>query len=317
VLHIIDMPGAGWDALAAAERCARTLDADQRLLLIGDKDAAADAAAFGLEADYRLCPPLNRLAAAVSPFDRLLKDASRSWPVDLVHVWSDSARVLCRETIGFDLPIVQEDPAPFVKTTVGREEARAALGIAPGEVALVLASDRAGVGDARRFTGMVGVLSLAEYNVVGVACTRSDTFRRAARFLRGFMHHWDVVPVSTPPHTSLAAADIVCYDQGDSLTADAGPGPRTGGVVFAAGALGIPVVTTPSPLSRRLLGPLAPDLITASGAMPEVSRLTLPLCSDAAHRAEVGGRLREQIASMPPPPLLERWLDAVARGAAA
>lgn len=319
MLHVIDLPGAGWDALAAAARCVQTLAADQRLMLIGDSHAAADAAAFGLKPDYRLCPPLNRLPAAVGPLDRTLKSVAAVWPIDIVHVWSDSARVLCRQTVGYSLPITQEDPAPFTPSPrpLARAAARAALGIAEHETALLLAADRPGVGDARRFAGLVGVLHLAEYAAVGIASARSDTYRRAARFLRGFNHAWDVVPLHTPPHVTLAAADIVIYDQGDSLTADAGPGPRTGGIILAAGALGIPVVTTPSPLSRRLLGPLAQELIAGDGAMPEIARLTVPLCTDADRRHAAGERLRHQTATLPVPSLMDRWTATLTKGTAA
>jgi len=319
VLHIVDMPGAGWDALAAAARCAAVESAQQRMLLIGDHAAAADAAAFGLQPDYRLCPPLNRLPAAVGPLDRLMKAVRRSWPVDLIHVWSDSARVLCRETLGYALPITQEDPAPFAPALrpLDRSAARAAMGVAPHETAVLLASDRPGVGDARRFAGMVGVLALAEYAVVGVAPRSSDSFRRAARFLRGFNRAWDIVPLATPPHLAVSGADIIVYDQGDSLVSDAGPGPRSGGVVHAAGALGMPVITTDSPLARRLLLPLAAELIARNGTMPEIARLTAPLCSDPARRAAVGEKLRTLLAHTERPRMDKRWLAALTQGAAA
>lgn len=319
VLHVIDQPGAGWDALAAAARCAQTLPADQRLLLIGDRTAAADAAAFGLRPDYRLCPPLNRLAAAVGPFDRLIKSVSRAWPIDVVHVWSDSARVLCRETMGFSLPLVQEDPAPFAPSVLLQDRAntRSALGVAAHETALLLASDRPGVGDTRRFTGLIGLLALAELAVVGIASSRGDSFRRAARFMRGFQRHWDVIPISAPPQTVLAAADIVIYDQGDSLTADAGPGPRTGGTVMAAGALGIPIVTSDSPLAHRLAGPLAQRAIATNGVLPELAKLTLPLATDPSVRAQAGRDLQAHTVSLTAPALLARWVAACSQGAAA
>jgi len=319
VLHIVDMPGAGWDALAAAARCAATETAEQRLLLIGDHAAAADAAAFGLQPEYRLCPPLNRLPAAVGPLDRLMKSVQRSWPADVVHVWSDSARVLCRETLAYSLPITQEDPAPYAPALapLDRAKARAAMGVAPHETAVLLAADRPGVGDARRFAGMVGVLALAEYTVVGVASRSSDSFRRAARFLRGFNRVWDVVPLATPPHLAVSGADIVVYDQGDSLVGDAGPGPRTGGVVHAAAALGIPVITTDSPLARRLLRPLAAELVAPDGTMPEIARLTAPLCADAARRAALGARLRDLLAHSDRPRMDDRWSAALRQEAAA
>ncbi|MDP1661540.1 MAG: hypothetical protein Q8L55_06450 [Phycisphaerales bacterium] len=319
VLHVVDLPGAGWDALAAAARCAQSLPADQRLLLIGDRCAAADAAAFGLRPDYRLCPPLNRLAASVGPLDRLIKGVSRVWPIDVVHVWSDSARVLCRQTLGFHFPLIQEDPALFAPPLLPQDRAsvRSSLGIAPHETALLLASDRPGVGDTRRFTGLVSLLAFAELAVVGIAGSRGDSFRRAARFMRGFNRYWDVIPIRTPPHTALAAADIVIYDQGDSLTADAGPGPRTGGIVLTAGAMGIPVVTTDSPLARRLVGPLAQRALAVGGGLPDLATRTLPLATDASIRAQAGRDLHNHTATLPAPGLMERWVTACSQGAAA
>ncbi len=319
VLHVVDLPGAGWDALAAAAHCAQTLPADQRLLLIGDRTATTDAAAFGLRPEYRLCPPLNRLAAAVGPFDRLVRNVSRAWPIDIVHVWSDSSRVLCRETLGFGLPLVQEDPALFTPGTLPNDRAgvRSSLGIAPHETAVLLASDRPGVGDTRRFTGLIGLLALAELPAVGIASSRGDSFRRAARFMRGFHRHWDVIAIGSPPQAALAGADMVIYDQGDSLTADAGPGPRTGGIVLAAGALGIPVVTTDSPLARRLTGPLAPRALAKGGALPEVATLTLPLATNPNLRASAGRELRDHAATLAAPQLMDRWEAACLNGAAA
>lgn len=327
VLHVIDLPGAGWDSLSAAAHCAATLagEADQRLLLIGDAHAARDAAAFGLIPTYRICPPLNRLAAAVAPLDRLFRSLARVAPVDIVHVWSDSARVICRETLAFTLPITQSDPAPFVQlpTTAAvpgdRAAIRSAHRIGDHEVAVLLAADRPGVGDARRFAGLVGILHLAGITTVGLASSRCDNARRAARFLRGFHREWDVIPLSSPPHLSLPAADVVIYDQGDTLTADSGPGPRTGGIVVAAAAAGIPVVATDSPLARRLLGPLAQNLIAANGLMPELARIMVPLCESRERRETVGRELRALSPSFlsPTSTVLQRWHAELSRGAAA
>jgi len=316
---VIDFPGAGWDALAAAAWCARSIACEQRLLLIGDHQASADARWFGLEADFRVCPPMNRLAAGVGPLNRALRDIRAAWPVDALHTWSDSARVICREILAFDLPIVQEDPAPFAtRHPVGtRAAARSALGIADHEAALLLASDRPGVGDTRRLAGLVGVLHLADFPTVGVACTRCDTFRRSARLLRGFGHGWDVIPLRPPPLTALAAADVVLLDQGDTLTADSGPGHPSGGVVFAAGAAGIPVVAVQSPLVRRLLGPLCDTLCAKDGSLPELARVALPLCTDAAARARAGSLLRQRVESLGLPDLPARWIAAASMEVAA
>lgn len=320
ILHVIDLPGAGWDSLVAARRCAAHLPADQRLLLIGDGQAARDAASLGLAPDYRLCPPLNRLPAVVGPLDALFKAVNRSWPVDVLHVWSDSARVLCRETFAFDIPITQQDPGPLATLdTADRERARAALGINQGETAVMLASDRPGVGDARRFTGMIGVLHLCKLPIVGLLSSRSDNYRRAARFTRGFDRVWDIVPFCTPPHCLLPAADVLYYDQGDTLTADAGPGRLTGGIAYAAALLGIPFVTTPSSLASRVLGPCSDELLAAGGLMPEITEPLMPLCVDPARRLRAGERLRQHAltASAPIGSVMDRWLAALTRGAAA
>jgi hypothetical protein len=321
VLHVIDLPGAGWDALAAAANCAAALDNRQRILLIGDGQAGRDAAAFGLAPARRLCPPLNRLSTAVGPLDLAFKELDRESPIDVVHVWSDSARVLCREALAYTFPITQEDPGRFVLTTqtCPRAAARAALGVADHETAILLASDRPEVGDARRLAGLVGILHLAEHATVGLASSRSDNFRRAARFLRGFNRDWDVIALSTPPHLSLAAADIVLYDQGDTLTADAGPGPRTGGVVVAAAAAGIPVVAVDTSLTRRLLGPLAGELLAPSGLLPDLARALVPLSQNSDRRTEVGRRLLAHLPTITSHPceLLARWLAADSQPGAA
>lgn len=321
VLHIIDLPGAGWDALSAAAHCAETLETDQHLLLISDSDSCADAASFGLRPDYRICPPLNRLAAAVAPLDRLFRALAAAAPVDVIQVWSDSARVLCRETLGYTVPIVQEDPSAFVRPIDldQRASARAALRITDHETAVLLAADRPGAGDARRHAGLVGILHLANIPTVGIASSRCDNARRAARFLRGFHRAWDCISVPTPPHVSLAAADIVLYDQGDTLTSDSGPGPRTGGIAIAAARAGLPVIAVDTPLTRRLIGPLGPSLLAHSGRMPEIARVLVPLCESTERRRTIGEELKAHAATLctPTSSLLSRWQAAHARGAAA
>jgi hypothetical protein len=297
VLHVVDMPGAGWDALAAAARCAREIGGDQRLLLLGDRHAAADAAVFGLAPTRTAAPPLRRLDAAVGTLDRAVAQLHREAPIGLIQVWSDSARILCRETFAYEFPINQEDPGPFVAgaTTAAsssREALRAELGIAPHEIAILMATDRPGIGDARRFAGLIGVFHLADFPAVGIASSRTDNYRRAARFLRGFHRAWDVIPVSSPPLTLVAAADIVFYDQGDTLTADGGPGVATGGAAYAAAAMGLPVFAVNSPVARRLLAPLGGEAIAANGLLPELARVAVPLCQSAACRRDAGERLR-------------------------
>lgn len=324
VLHVIDLPSAGWDALASAALCARELNVSQRLVLIGDRRAGADAAAFGLAPDRHLSPPLRSLTTAVRLLDRAVTELHRESPIGVVHVWSDSARVLCRQTIGYTYPLTQEDPGPLVpsptaQALAARATLRAELGISDNEVALLLATDRPGVGDARRFAGLVGVLHLADIPTVGLAPARSDYFRRAARFLRGFNRAWDVIPLRSPAHLVLAAADAVFYDQGDTLTAAGGPGAPTGGLAFAAAAAGIPVVTIDSPLGRRLAGPLGGEVLARTSLMPEFARVTVPLCESAQRRAETGARLRQHafrsrgVLSA----LHDRWNAAALKGAAA
>lgn len=314
VLHVIDLPGAGWDALAAAARCARELPARQRLLLIGDRHAQADAASLGLVPDRSVSPPLGTLATAVAPLDRAFAELDRQTPVEAVHVWSDSARVLCRQTLGYAVPIVQEEPGPLAAPAPIAQRAllRARLGIADDECAVLLATDRAGVGDARRFAGLVGILQLADIPTVGVASNRSNNYRRAARFLRGFGRAWDVIPVSGPPAALVAAADAVMYDQGDTLSADGGPGTPTGGTALSAALAGIPVVTTTSEVGRSIAGPLQEQVLTRHGLLPEFARVLVPLCESRERRLEVGAALRRHARSVSRPlsGVLDRWRAA-------
>jgi hypothetical protein len=182
-----------------------------------------------------------------------------------------------------------------------------------------MATDRPGVGDARRLAGLVGVLHLADIPTVGLASSRSDNFRRAARFLRGFSRAWDVIPLASPPHLVLAAADVVLYDQGDTLTDDSGPGVPTGGLASAAAAAGIPFVTTNTPIGRRIAGPVGDTVLARTSLMPEFARVTVPLCESAERRAETGARLRAHALSTGEllDALMDRWNASMRKGAAA
>ncbi|MFT3685522.1 MAG: hypothetical protein QM783_11435 [Phycisphaerales bacterium] len=315
MLHIADMPGAGWDALAAAARCADECNAHQRLLLIGDRTAVADAATFGLAPTRTAAPPLRRLDAAVGALDRAVEELHRQSPVDVIHVWSDSARVICRETFAYRFPLTQEDPGPFVTPrhfSASREALRTSSASRPTRspsswrpTAPVSATRAASPASSASSTSPTSPLSASLPRI-------SDNYRAPLAFFAASSARGTSSP-------SLRLRTRCCVPPTSSFTIRATRSLPTAApasppaAAQAAAAMGLPIFATDSPVVRRLLAPLGTQAIAANGLLPELARVAMPLCESTALRREAGDRLRAHAPTIAASPatLNDRWHSAV------
>lgn len=178
-------------------------------------------------------------------------------------------------------PVISTPPAP------AREEARAALGLHPDEVAIVLLADPPAAADAVRFAFLVGLIHCAGIRVVAITRPGTRGARRSARFVAGHSRRWGLIETDHPlPHV-LAAADIAVWDVGDDGVPSSGPLS-----IRAAMAAGVPVAAAWRPMAARALGAAASDCLAASDTPQLVAGRMHALAQDAALRARVGEQCR-------------------------
>lgn len=315
VVHVLDLTGetVPWDVIASCRACLDIGEVEQRVIVIGSSRAASDAREMGVTVSAQFCPPLGRVDAGVSGMSRAWRDIAAGFEPTAVQTWSVEATKLAEAVCG-GVAVIESAPGLMVPgVDVSRREAmRGELGVREGESVVLLATDQAGVGDARRFAGIMGVLELDGIVALGVMSDRTETHGRGVLFLANFKRQWDVTAVRVPPMTMLAAADVVLWDQGDNAQSDsARAAMATGGSARAAACAGIPVVTTDSPLARGIVGPVAEHLIAADGSLPNLAAKIMQLVKDEPlHRrvgetlkaSGVGAAMAEQRAR-----LLQRW----------
>lgn len=171
---------------------------------------------------------------------------------------------------------------------------RRELELRDDELALALLCDPATEGDARLFTWINGVLTIAGKRVVGILPAAAGQMRRAARYLR--MHHreWEVVRYKGPMPLALPAADLVIWDLDPRRLNDDMPQP-SGGQLAArlAASTGVPMVAVACGLSRRTLVGAPGWCLIGAATMPGLGSGCLPLADDSELRREVGKMLRD------------------------
>lgn len=168
---------------------------------------------------------------------------------------------------------------------------RAAVELTDDELCIVLLTSRAGAGDARMFTGLVGVMELDDHFVVGIASDRAGRGLRCARFSTAF-RRWDTLLCVEPPAALLAAADVVLVVRGEQR-ANLGEGLDSGGYlsVLQAMVMGKPVVMVGSEDADAWLEGAAEAgtaLVAKGATLPELARVIVPLMRSPELRAAMG-----------------------------
>ncbi len=206
----------------------------------------------------------------VTCFDELIARAWRSAGAPIIDV--------------ITAPVATLDSAREARANVRRE-----LDIARDEIAVGLLCDPATFGDTRLFAWIMGVLAISGRTCVGIAPGGAGSMRRAARYLRLHRRHWEIVPFRGPAALAMSAADIVIWDTDPARTGTHIAHPASGQLnALSVGAMGIPIVTIASDLTRRTLTGAPGWCRVGNASMPSLGAGVLPLADDAALRAEVG-----------------------------
>lgn len=208
-------------------------------------------------------------------------------PAARAHTLSEAGLL----TRALPLPVAPPPVAPPPGGPAHRAHLRAALGLEPGDLAVLLLGDPPTAADGRWFASVVGMTQLAGARAVGIVPAMAAQARRGFEFGRLHGRFWESVASDLPPSQLLPAADVACWSIGCTHPGRQ-PGLREGGVALAAAALacGVPVVAPPHPLARALLAE-EPAAIARAARVPDVVQCLLPFADDRAHLRIVSARL--------------------------
>jgi len=163
---------------------------------------------------------------------------------------------------------------------------RAALGILPHELAVLMLADPTRTGafagrDVRGFAQVLGMAALTRAPLVGLAPRAAPGWERANRFCNATRRAWDIIPFDGPVVAALAAADLAVW---------AGAPEADGPVLaIAAAAAGVPVLAVDSPATREVLAPAASAcLVRAPSVDTRLAGALLTLARDATARRAAG-----------------------------
>lgn len=198
---------------------------------------------------------------------------------------------------GVQRPAVLTPPVvkPF-DWAVERARVRAELEIGEDEPVAALLADPMSAGDCRLFSWIIGVVTVSGDHILGIVPIASDQYRRAARYLALHHREWESVVYHGPAVIGIAGADVVIWDQ-DIHRSRAISGWPAGGLLAAklAASSGVPIVTTASGMSRRLLR-AAPGWCRAGAAtMPGLGSALLVMTDDPEWRRRIGADLARSI----------------------
>jgi hypothetical protein len=165
-----------------------------------------------------------------------------------------------------------------------RDDARAALGIAPREHVLALLADPPEAGDARRFAYLAGLLSVGGAPTVALVHERSAQLRRGARFVRECGRLWRILPFAGPLATALPACDAAVVDSRVHRThpllyppAGSVPEPTADALaVSLAVNLGVPVVVPRLSLADELQAAGIPVIRAADASCLSLAAAIFP-----------------------------------------
>lgn len=164
-------------------------------------------------------------------------------------------------------------PTPLTAPSA-RDDLRAAVGIAPGEHALLIAllADPPRAADARAFSFMLGLLHLAGARVIGVVPRGVGQGRRGARFVRAHGRRWGLVEWDGPMSVLAPATDLAMWSP-----------PNDSGLVAAAYAgAGIPIVVHDPDAAAALTQRGAQVLFSLGPSVPQIAAALLPIAQSLA-----------------------------------
>jgi hypothetical protein len=207
---------------------------------------------------------------------------------------------LADEWPGVEVRRVPPGVVPRPGLTNEPRRVREALGIDPGEIAVLLVGD-APQADALRFAFLMGLMQVAGRSVVGVMPTSASGRRRGSRLRRRAIHRLRVVASDRTLLELASACDLGVWDAGGTgpvahWTPDAGAGAVAVASVLAAG---VPVVAPACPTFEALYPAAAREACLArNSSLPELARLLMGLANDQAAARAIGHEVRAHAASM-------------------
>lgn len=181
-------------------------------------------------------------------------------------------------------PVVSLEGGPAARARVRRE-----LDIANDELVVGLLCDPPTFGDTRLFAWIMGVLAISGRTCVGIVPDGAGSMRRAARYLRLHRRHWDIMPFCGPTALAMSGADVVIWDTDPARAGTHVSQPASGQLsALSVGAMGIPIVTIASDLTRRTMTGAPGWCRVGNASMPSLGAGVLPLADDAMLREQVG-----------------------------
>jgi hypothetical protein len=300
-MHVV-APHSGWapgadDASVTA--CAAAAAADAPVLILGNADAERRAHLLGIRSWDRVCPALHTTTLRSPGIDHGPAAIVRArWPRRLV-AWGEIASQLVRRlSARLDLPATEVSLVPHadfpgfpavVPPALGpREALREDLNLAPTDLAIALADDPPGSGNATRLAFIAGLLALAEgsQRSVPMVPRGAGLDDRARRFHAGVRPEAPMLLLDTPTAAIWPAIDLAI------ITADPPLPASTLSHVSMLLASGVPVVGPRDAGLALLLGEQAEGLLCARTSAPQSIASLL-------HRSGIGP-LREATAALAP-----------------
>ncbi len=267
--------GRGPDAViayspAAVSIATRAFALSRGLPIIGVMAVGPESAGRGWLASRRLSRCLHR--ATIVPLGQSLQ---RSW-----------GGALGLGVTGITPPVHQPPRSPL-----NRAETRRILGIAPGEVVVLLLADQVDAPGARRMVQIVSMACLAGASVVGLVPGVLPDWPVASRFLRFQGGRTEIITFDGPVAGALPAADIAVWD------IPRGPISRSPSplLALAAGAAGIPVIAPDLPASREVISGGSTLTLAKGAGEQDLCRALMPMALDGGLRAGIGADLATRL----------------------
>jgi hypothetical protein len=282
----------GWDALLIAGllETRRDQHASNAPLLIGNSRDRCDAAALGCDH----VSLIDSCSGRRSELARRIRQITTVTSAPLTMVTMQGIMALEGLSAGAHTQLLALETLKLALQTPQPADARAThratLGLSDDELCLLLLTGKPGIGDARSFTGLVGVMELDDHLATGIASDRCGRANRASRFTTAF-RRWDTLLIDTPPVAHLAAADLVLIDRGEDRKV-LGESLDASGHLSALRAMliGTPVIMVASNQTAAWLGDsssIGARLISKDATLPELAKVIVPMLRSSDLRAEI------------------------------
>lgn len=286
VLHVIE----AWSAASAAQRdpdsaptdaavlaCAQDILAwpadEHHVALIGPRSALDRAAALGLHASIRLCPPAAHPRRAGRGLAAFARDRG---PFDLVRAWSPAMADLSQAaglSIGGEQPVwspeaVAQGVAARAALTHAEHRAllRAALGDECVEPVVGVLADSPSDCEGERVGFLMGVLEYADTPLTWIVPVGASRLARSRRFRRAEHLRSPLIETTLPAAALLPALDAAIIDGRRGPDGAISRGERL--ITRLAAEARVPTIVRPGAWGGLWHGPHAASVRTARTAAP-------------------------------------------------